>query len=224
MDNKDLSMMAALAKSIGGGGSSGPTIPTPTSGDSGKVIKVDDEGAYGLALDEGQSTFAGLTDVALTDPTDGQVPVYDGTTNKWKNGSVGGGDSTVIIDCYYSSGIKLPNDISPKDIADLISNGKNVVLRYDNKRYEYNMEKNGYITATLIALVFCCIEITGNYTSNIKNTTFSVDVLALPDKMVTTKGVKLTPISFPKLPRVTGDDNGKILKVVNGGWAAVTPE
>jgi len=78
MDNKDLSIVVALAKSASG-------IPAPTSQDAGKVIKVDDEGAYGLAIDEGQNTFAGLTDTNISNPQTGDTPIYDRTTNKWVN-------------------------------------------------------------------------------------------------------------------------------------------
>ena len=35
----------------------------------------------------GSSTLAGLTDVDLTNPTDGQTLVYDATSQKWVNGS-----------------------------------------------------------------------------------------------------------------------------------------
>lgn len=47
MDNKDLALVIALAKSSGGGGS-GPDIPTPSSSDAGKVLKVDNDGEYEL--------------------------------------------------------------------------------------------------------------------------------------------------------------------------------
>lgn len=36
----------------------------------------------------GSNSFEGLTDVAITSPSNGQVPVYDNTTQKWKNGNV----------------------------------------------------------------------------------------------------------------------------------------
>lgn len=39
----------------------------------------------------GSSTLAGLTDVDLTNPTDGQTLVYDAASSKWVNGSGGGG-------------------------------------------------------------------------------------------------------------------------------------
>ena len=42
----------------------------------------------------GSSTLAGLNDVNISSPTDGQALVYDNTTQKWVNGAGGGGSST----------------------------------------------------------------------------------------------------------------------------------
>ena len=39
----------------------------------------------------GSTTLAGLTDVDITDPTDGQVLVYNAEAGKWENGEAGGG-------------------------------------------------------------------------------------------------------------------------------------
>lgn len=39
----------------------------------------------------GSSTLAGLTDVEITTPTNGQALIYDSAASKWKNGSAGGG-------------------------------------------------------------------------------------------------------------------------------------
>lgn len=43
----------------------------------------------------GSSTLAGLTDVALTTPTDGQALIYDSATDKWVNGAGGGGNANI---------------------------------------------------------------------------------------------------------------------------------
>lgn len=43
----------------------------------------------------GSSTFAGLSDVNITNPASGQVPCYDATTQKWINASVG--SSPVVV-------------------------------------------------------------------------------------------------------------------------------
>lgn len=44
------------------------------------------------------SSFAGLTDTDITNPQDGQVPVYNSTTQKWENAdqSAGGGSKVVV--------------------------------------------------------------------------------------------------------------------------------
>lgn len=39
----------------------------------------------------GSSTLSGLTDVDISNPTDGQTLVYDAASSKWVNGSGGGG-------------------------------------------------------------------------------------------------------------------------------------
>ena len=45
----------------------------------------------------GSSTLSGLTDVDLTNPSDGQMLVYDATAQKWVNGSGGGGNLVVHV-------------------------------------------------------------------------------------------------------------------------------
>jgi hypothetical protein len=42
----------------------------------------------------GSSTLAGLNDVNISSPTDGQALVFDNATQKWVNGAGGGGSST----------------------------------------------------------------------------------------------------------------------------------
>ena len=55
-------------------------------------VKVMDEITQGGG--GGSSTLAGLDDVNISSPTDGQALVYDDTTGKWVNGAGGGGSST----------------------------------------------------------------------------------------------------------------------------------
>lgn len=54
-----------------------------------RVYVTDEIGSGG----GGSSTLAGLSDVALSSPTDGQALVYDATSSKWVNASGGGGSS-----------------------------------------------------------------------------------------------------------------------------------
>lgn len=65
-----------------------PEVPTPTQEDVGRVIKVDENGEYILDTDEGQSTFAGLTDTNISSPSNGQVATYNSTSGKWENKAV----------------------------------------------------------------------------------------------------------------------------------------
>lgn len=55
-------------------------------------VKVMDEITQGGG--GGSSTLAGLDDVNISSPTDGQALVYDDTSHKWVNGAGGGGSST----------------------------------------------------------------------------------------------------------------------------------
>ena len=43
----------------------------------------------------GSSTLSGLTDVDISNPTDGQTLVYNSTSGKWENGAGGGGGLVV---------------------------------------------------------------------------------------------------------------------------------
>ena len=54
-----------------------------------RVLITDELGGGG-----GSSTLAGLNDVNISSPTDGQALVYDNATQKWVNGAGGGGSST----------------------------------------------------------------------------------------------------------------------------------
>lgn len=87
MEAKDIALITAIAKSAGGGGSTGGVVPVPTAEDTGKVPKVNAQGEYELAIDEGQNTFAGLTDTNISSPSSGQFVTF-GSGNKWVNQTV----------------------------------------------------------------------------------------------------------------------------------------
>ena len=55
----------------------------------------------------GSSTLAGLTDVDLSSPTDGQGLVYDATNQKWVNDDVGSGSLTAV-EMDYEDWLELP--------------------------------------------------------------------------------------------------------------------
>lgn len=80
----------------------------------------------------GSSTFAGLTDVSLTNLQNGQVPKYNATTQKWENANEsggGGGGSYTRTELYKSStnlavwdanGITLSDDIENYDEIEFV--------------------------------------------------------------------------------------------------------
>lgn len=69
-------------------------------------------GAYQGGAAGGASAFSGLSDVAISSPTTGQVPVYNNGTGKWENNTVSATDST-----------KLPKDGSSSMSGPLVFSG-----------------------------------------------------------------------------------------------------
>lgn len=65
-------------------------VPAPTSADRAKYLKGD--GTWDTPSGGGgSSTLAGLTDVNISSPTDGQILKYNSTTQKWENANESGG-------------------------------------------------------------------------------------------------------------------------------------
>lgn len=66
-----------------------PTLNTTAKNIVGAINELEAGGGGG-----GSSTLAGLTDVAISSPTNGQSLVYDSTAAKWKNGAGAAGGHT----------------------------------------------------------------------------------------------------------------------------------
>jgi hypothetical protein len=67
----------------------------------------------------GSSTLSGLTDVDISNPTDGQTLVYNATSGKWENGA--GGGMPVIDGTQLEEEITL--DITAGNLYTLMQNG-----------------------------------------------------------------------------------------------------
>lgn len=50
----------------------------------------------------GASSFSGLSDVDVSNPSTGQVPIYNATSSKWENGSLSVGDTVSYTDLQQS--------------------------------------------------------------------------------------------------------------------------
>lgn len=121
-------------------------VPKPSAAEvtAGKYLKADGTWATPSGGGGGSSTLAGLDDVALSNPSNGQVLKYNSTSSKWENANESGGSSYAYsttehvigtwidgkpvyektIDCGY-----LPNHAT-KSINHNISNLKRVIAHW----------------------------------------------------------------------------------------------
>lgn len=69
------------------------TVPKPTAQEvsDGKVLSASGSWVANSGGGGGSSTLAGLTDVSLSNPSNGQVLKYNGTSAKWENSNESGG-------------------------------------------------------------------------------------------------------------------------------------
>lgn len=81
--------------------------------------------AYGLGETRPSvTTLAGLDDVTITSPANGQTLIYDSATSQWKNGTIIGGGNISLNGTVYSpvdGTITLPNLATPGDITTALS-------------------------------------------------------------------------------------------------------
>lgn len=112
----------------------------------------------------GSSTLSGLTDVDISNPTNGQTLVYNATSGKWENGAGGSGGALVVHMSRleeetgeYSAGTYIL-DKTWQEIADAMLTGP-VLLIYENERegrvYTVNLdnvevESSGGYTAAFV--------------------------------------------------------------------------
>ena len=73
-------------------------VPAPAAGDESKFLKGD--GTWDT-VSAGSASLAGLTDVDLNNPADGQALVYDATNQEWVNGEAGNADYVELTQAEY---------------------------------------------------------------------------------------------------------------------------
>lgn len=112
--------------------------------------------AYGLGETQPSvTTLAGLDDVTITSPANGQTLIYDSATSQWKNGTIIGGGNISLNGTVYSpvdGTITLPNLATPGDITTALSSYATQAWVTD-KNYATQSWVNGkgYVTATALA-------------------------------------------------------------------------
>lgn len=82
----------------------------------------------------GSSALSGLTDVDISNPSDGQTLVYNATSGKWENGA-GGGASAYFVDCVYLEGsqtqdVTITSSKTAAEIQAAVESGALVYIRY----------------------------------------------------------------------------------------------
>lgn len=112
--------------------------------------------AYGLGETQPSvTTLAGLDDVTITSPANGQTLIYDSATSQWKNGTIIGGGNISLNGTVYkpvNGTITLPNLATPGDITTAL-NGYATQAWVTDKNYATQSWVNGkgYVTATVLA-------------------------------------------------------------------------
>lgn len=94
----------AYLNAVATGDSSG--IPeTPYTREEMYLDAIARNGGGGGGGGGGSSTLSGLTDVDISNPSDGQTLVYDATSGKWENGSGSGGGFTLLEGTYDNNAV-----------------------------------------------------------------------------------------------------------------------
>lgn len=85
----------------------------------------------------GSSTLSGLTDVDISNPTDGQTLVYNASTGKWENGAGGGGGASVLVVTDTAGTLdKTWNEINAaRQVGVVVLNGLKNQSGYDCPKY-----------------------------------------------------------------------------------------
>ncbi len=119
--------------------------------------RVTDLEAGGGGGSGGSSTLAGLTDTNISNKLDGQILVYDDTSNKWKNRTPDFTDGTFIV-TISGTGSYRTCDKTYDEIYIALSSGKNVVaVDGTGVAYPYAgvMSQNGVVCIALgISVVY----------------------------------------------------------------------
>lgn len=112
----------------------------------------------------GSSTLSGLTDVDISNPSNGQTLVYNATSGKWENGA-GGGGALIVHQSHDEEHGLYTLDKTWQELADAILLGP-VLLITEDDIAEYG------VSSTPLRSVS---HEDGNYWVNFENGTFNAD-------------------------------------------------
>ena len=109
--------------------------------------------AYGLGESQPSiTTLAGLDDVTITSPSNGQTLIYDSATSQWKNGTIIGGGNISLNGTVYSpvnGTITLPTLTTPADVTAAL-NGYATQSWVTSQGYLTSTSLGNYVTTNTI--------------------------------------------------------------------------
>lgn len=116
-------------------------------------FSVGEISAYGLGETQPSvTTLAGLDDVTITSPANGQTLIYDSATSQWKNGTIIGGGNISLNGTVYkpvNGVITLPNLATPGDITTAL-NGYATQAWVNSQGFLKSNSLDNYVTLNTI--------------------------------------------------------------------------
>lgn len=116
-------------------------------------FSVGEISAYGLGETQPSvTTLAGLDDVTITSPANGQTLIYDSATSQWKNGTIIGGGNISLNGTVYkpvNGTITLPNLATPGDITNAL-NGYATQAWVNSQGFLKSNSLDNYVTLNTI--------------------------------------------------------------------------
>ena len=124
-------------------------------------FSVGEISAYGLGETQPSvTTLAGLDDVTITSPANGQTLIYDSATSQWKNGTIIGGGNISLNGTVYkpvNGVITLPNLKPAEPTTFKLSSSGNVEVRTPGRTGYYEFWDSGSEWAQLSAKAFAVV-------------------------------------------------------------------
>lgn len=116
-------------------------------------FSVGEISAYGLGETQPSvTTLAGLDNVTITSPANGQTLIYDSATSQWKNGTIIGGGNISLNGTVYkpvNGTITLPNLATPGDITTAL-NGYATQAWVNSQGFLKSNSLDNYVTLNTI--------------------------------------------------------------------------
>lgn len=116
-------------------------------------FSVGEISAYGLGETQPSvTTLAGLDDVTITSPANGQTLIYDSATSQWKNGTIIGGGNISLNGTVYkpvNGTITLPTLTTPADVTAAL-NGYATQSWVTSQGYLTSTSLSNYVTTNTI--------------------------------------------------------------------------